>query len=154
VLHDVAEDDVELAVDLVHQLEGHPTVAPDPVGEAGAPEVVHGSLLVRRIAVGHVDLAALADGSGEPVRRVSVARAKLQDPPGPDRSSEDLQGHPDQAVDDREVPLPGLLLHLVRDRVLSAQEIGQVLVHVWIHDVHGFLLVAERVRVTGGSYHA
>ena len=50
----------------------------DPVADAGPAEVAERLRLVRRVAVGAVDLAAGARRAGEPVRRVAESRAELE----------------------------------------------------------------------------
>src|SRR5919202_2885800 len=91
VLVDVDEDHVELAVDAAERLERVAEVPPDPIADAGPVEERPTGLDVRRVAVGALDLAALADRAREPVRAVAEPRAQLEHAPGADRPREQLE---------------------------------------------------------------
>src|SRR5256885_2051643 len=79
MLVDVAVDDVELTFQRIHRLDRVPHVELDWIPQPGPLQVVASLLLVLRVAIGEVELAAGSEGSGEPVARIPEPGTELDD---------------------------------------------------------------------------
>src|SRR5262249_30277880 len=140
-LVDVAEHDVEVAIERLEAAERVAHVVRHAVREPGSFQVPLTGIRVRLISVGAVDLSVQPDRTREPVRRVAEPRTELHHAPGADRSSEDLEGDADVPTDDREMPTSPLRLHLQEHRLIEAGEPrSHVRIEPRVDDVHALTL--------------
>src|SRR5438093_6541428 len=154
-LVDVVVDNVELAVRRLERRDGLAHVPSDRFGQTGPSEVVEALLLVLRVPVGAVDLAARTDGPAEPVGRVAVPGAEFEDPPGSDGPGQQLHRDPHEPADDREAALLPLSLHLEQHGlVVAREEPAHVLLDLRVHDVHASASDLRDVTRPGHSFTA
>src|SRR5260370_13649939 len=113
----VVEDDIELLFLLGEQLQS--------IAHGNVNAILNSSLLeilarfgrVALIAIAVKDFALFADGARPPERGVADGRAHLEHAPRADHSLVLKKHAPYGRAHDRDVPLPGLLLHLAQHSV-------------------------------------